>query len=65
MVDALDYLLTCKDKVAIRFLDGFASETQVYIDDQWGGILNGTSPIEDLDKMAENINAAIASFSAG
>lgn len=65
MVDALDYMLTCKDKVAIRFLDGFASETQVYIDDQWGGILNGTSPIEDLDKMAENINAAIASFSAG
>lgn len=62
MVEALEYMLTCEKKVAIRFLDGFASEAQVYITDQWGGIIDGKSPVDDVDKMAENINAAIASF---
>ncbi|MFC5650175.1 ABC transporter substrate-binding protein [Paenibacillus solisilvae] len=59
MADAIDYMLKAEIKTPVRFMEQWSSKAQKFIDSSFKNVIDGKKPVEDLKKMADNINAVI------
>ena len=59
LADGLDYMLKSPNKLLVRLLDPWAGDANKFGAD-WTNIVDGTAPLTDLDKYAQNVNDVIA-----
>lgn len=59
VADSLEYMLKAEIKLPVRFLDTWSSKASKFLDADWQGIITGSSPIDAVDTLVENINDVI------
>ena len=59
LADGLNYMLSAKNKLLVRFLDPWAGDANKFGAD-WTSILDGTKPLSELATYEKNINDVIA-----
>lgn len=63
VAETLDYILTSPDKQPVRFMDPWADKAWKFINAGWDNIINGKTPVAEVDKMIKGINDVIQSES--